>query len=334
MLVAVAATVLVVLGGLVGYTLARSQRLGDLHPPAGSFTRVDGLRMHYVEDGPADAPAVVLLHGASGNLNDPMLALGDPLSERLRVIAIDRPGHGWSQRAAGPEAALPSDQARYVIGVLDDLKVAKAVIVGHSWGGALALNLALEYPHRVAGLVLLAPAAYPWAGGINWYYTLATLPGFGRLFTDALVLPFGEMVVKPAVRSSFAPQTPPDDYVSKAGSALVLRPAEFRANAQDVAELVGFLIDQAPRYPEIAVPTVVITGDADKTVAPRLNAHRLAGDIPNARLVELDGVGHMPHYVAADTVVAEIERLAAETREPAAQADSSVAVESVRSLKR
>lgn len=317
MLVAVIAVVVVLLGGLAAYSASRSARIGEMFPPAGSFTRVDGLRMHFMQAGPQKALPVVLLHGASGNLNDPMLALGERLSENLRILAIDRPGHGWSERTKGSEAALPSNQARYIIGVMDNLKVDKAVVVGHSWSGALALALALEYPERVAGLVLLAPASHPWPGGINWYYTLATLPALGRLFTDTLVVPFGEMVVNPAVRSSFAPQAPPDNYVPNAGSALVLRPAEFRANAQDVAELIDFLTIQAQHYGDIAVPTVIITGDADATVSPRIHSHRLVEQIPGARLIELEGVGHMPHYAATDTVVAAIEQMASELGAPA-----------------
>ena len=316
MLVTAIAVVGVLLGGLAAYSASRAARLGDMYPPAGNFTRVDGLRMHFMQSGPRKALPVVLLHGASGNLNDPMLALGERLSHGHRVVAIDRPGHGWSQRTEGPDAALPSDQARYIIGVMDNLKVDRAVVVGHSWSGALALTLALEYPERVAGLALLAPASHPWPGGINWYYTLATLPGLGRLFTDTVVVPFGEMVVKPAVRSSFAPQEPPEDYVPRAGAALVLRPAEFRANAQDVAELVDFLTVQSKRYAEIRIPTVIITGDADGTVSPRIHSHRLAEEIPGARLVELEGVGHMPHYAATDTVVAEIEKMASELNLP------------------
>jgi len=316
MLIAGLVAIAVIVGGLAAYSASRTARLSELHPPAGNFTRVDGLRMHYVQLGHRRAAPVVLLHGASGNLNDPMMALGERLAETKRVIAIDRPGHGWSERADGPQSALPSDQARYVIGVLDNLKIDRAVIVGHSWSGALALSLALDHPDRVAGLMLLAPASHPWPGGVRWYYTLASLPALGHLFTQTLVLPFGELMVRPAVRRSFAPQEPPSGYLPNSGAALVLRPPDFRANATDMARLLDFLADQAPRYAELSVPTVIITGNADKTVAPRIHSRPLAGQIAGARLIEFDGVGHMPHHADPDRVVAEIKQLAAELDPP------------------
>ena len=81
------------------------------NPPKGRFIEVDGGRLHVVELGAADAPAVVLLHGASGNLGDMRVALGDVLAARYRVILIDRPGHGWSERHGGRADASPARQA-------------------------------------------------------------------------------------------------------------------------------------------------------------------------------------------------------------------------------
>jgi pimeloyl-ACP methyl ester carboxylesterase len=315
-LIGILAVTLVVGGGMAAYSASRAARIGDLHPPVGRFANVDGGRLHYVEAGPRSAQPVLLLHGNSGNLNDLMLALGEPLSKDLRLVAVDRPGHGWSQPLSSHDAEPVEAQARYIVGLLDELNIDKAIVVGHSWSGALALTLALDYPDRVAGLALLAPASHPWSGGIPWYQTLASLPVFGQLFTDTVVLPFGELVMEPSVRAAFAPQALPDDYVERAGTELVLRPAEFRANARDLAELYDHVAAEAPRYSEIAVPTVIITGTEDRKVSPRLNSKRLADEIASSRLVELDGVGHMPHFAAPETVVIEIERLASELDRP------------------
>lgn len=302
--------VLVALGGLAAYSASRAARLGEVYPPVGRLARIDDARIHFVDLGPRDGHAVVLLHGASANLRDPLTALEGRLDGSYRVVAIDRPGHGWSQRGDDPDAALPSVQARYVIGLLDELGVDRAIFVAHSWSGALALDLALDYPQRTAGLVLLAPATHPWPGGINWYYTVATLPAVGMLFTGAMVLPAGELLMDRAIHSVFAPQEPPADYAEKAAAALVFRPAAFRANAGDISELLEFVAEQSKRYGEISVPTSILTGTADRTVSPRVHSRALAAQIKGARLVELKDVGHMVQFAAPDAVVAEVDRIA------------------------
>src|SRR5262249_6116930 len=159
---------------LAGATALGARLIDRRHPPGGVFVPVSGGRLHVVELGEcADAPAVVLLHGASGNLEDMRLALGERLARRHRVILIDRPRHGWSDRPAGTACSSPARQAALVVEALDRLGVAKAIVVGHSWSGAAALALALGHTDRVAGLVLLAPVTHPWPGGISWYYRLA-----------------------------------------------------------------------------------------------------------------------------------------------------------------
>ena len=101
------------------------------------------------------------------------------------------------------------------------------------------------------------------------------------------------------------------DYLRRAGIRLLLRPSEFLANAQDVAILKRFVTAQVPRYRDIAVPTVVLTGDADDTVWPQLHARAIAAALPDARLVILPGIGHMPHHVATDEVIAAINSISA-----------------------
>src|SRR5687767_948824 len=97
------------------------------YPPTGRFVSVEGGRLHVIEAGPAEPlGTVVLLHGASGNAADPMLALGHKLSERYRVLAVDRPGHGWSDRIAGQAAAAPARQAAIIAEALRALGVRRA----------------------------------------------------------------------------------------------------------------------------------------------------------------------------------------------------------------
>jgi len=287
-------------------------RLERAHRPAGRFVPVTGGRLHVLELAPArpsDAPPIVLLHGASGNLEDQRLTLGHALATRRRVILIDRPGHGYSDRPGGRSDASPGSQAALVAQALGRLGIGRAVVVGHSWAGALAAALVLDFPERVAGLVLLAPVTHPWPGGIFWYNTLATTPLIGRLFVATCVLPLGSLLIARAVANVFEPQVPPADYLRGAATRLVLRPHEFIANAQDVAALKAFVTAQAPRYGEIAVPTVIISGDRDNTVHLETHSRVAATLIPGAKLIVLPGIGHMPHHVAADAIVAAIDAM-------------------------
>jgi pimeloyl-ACP methyl ester carboxylesterase len=99
--------------------------------------------------------------------------------------------------------------------------------------------------------------------------------------------------------------------VRRAAIRLLLRPAQFVANAQDIVALKAFVTAQVPRYREIGVPTVIVTGSHDGTVAPHLHARAFAASVPHARLVMLAGVGHMPHHASTDMVVAAVDQLPA-----------------------
>jgi pimeloyl-ACP methyl ester carboxylesterase len=308
------AVIIAILGLGAAITVLGVAWLERAHRPAGRFVPVAGGRLHVVDLAPVSPsadPPVVLLHGASGNLEDQCLTLGHTLAARRRVILIDRPGHGFSDRPGRRADASPARQAALVVQALTELGVERAIIVGHSWAGALATALALDFPERVAGLVLLAPVTHPWPGGIAWYNTLAATPMIGPLFARSVALPLGMLMITSGIAGVFAPQRPPPDYARRTAVRLVLRPAQFMANAQDVAVLKDFVTAQVPRYRAIAAPTVVISGDRDTVVAIDSHARVAAGLIPDAKLVVLDGVGHMPHHVAADEIVAAIDGLEA-----------------------
>jgi pimeloyl-ACP methyl ester carboxylesterase len=306
-----AAVALVLIAGAVAtFFIARS--IEARYPPHGRFAEVAGGRLHYVELGPGRAAqgTILLLHGASGSSGDTIAALGEPLSKRFRVIALDRPGSGWSDRIS-EDASSPAVQARIIREFLEKLRVESTVVVGHSWSGALAANLALDHADAVAGLVLLAPATHPWPGGeISWYYTPTTWPVLGRLLPWTVSTPLGLALMNLTVASVFAPQAPPPGYIERSRIPLVLRPSAFRANAADVSGLYEFVKRQAKRYRDIRVPTVIISGDADDIVWTHLHSRALERAISGARLIVLPGIGHMPHHVARDVVVREIERLA------------------------
>ena len=314
MLLAIVVAFVAVLGLCAAVTAVGVARIERAHPPAGIFVPVTGGRLHVVDLAPAhavDGPPVVLLHGASGNLEDQRLTLGNLLAASRRVILIDRPGHGYSDRPGGAADASPARQAALIAEALARLGVTRAIIVGHSLAGAVAAAYALDFPERVAGLVLVAPVTHPWVGDLSWYNAMVTAPAVGELLAHTIVLPLGVALFNSAIANVFAPQSPPEHYAERTAGLLVLRPPEFMANAHDLAVLKAFVTAQVPRYHAITAPTVVLTGDRDVTVSPDIHARAVAGLIPNARLVVLQGMGHMLQHAAPGAIIAAIDEVAA-----------------------
>jgi pimeloyl-ACP methyl ester carboxylesterase len=285
------------------------------HPAPGIMIGVAGASLHVVELGPRDAagPAIVMLHGASSNLETMRQPLGERLSRNHRVILIDRPGHGWSTRTRLDDST-PEIQGRMIEEALTRLGIGKAILVVHSWAGALGARMALDYPDRVAGLVMLAPVAYPWPGGVGRYNKIMALPVIGQLLAYTITLPLGAVLVEPGARSVFFPQTMPEAYVRDTATMLLLRPREFLANAHDLVTLKAAVAEQAPRYADIEMPVTIISGDgSDKTVSTHIHSQPLAATAPNAKLIVLPGVGHMVQNAAPDLVISEIEAMIGRT---------------------
>jgi pimeloyl-ACP methyl ester carboxylesterase len=278
------------------------------YPAQGRMIEVKGGRLHVLEIGPRDpaGPPIVMIHGASSNLEAMRQPLGVRLARNHRVILIDRPGHGWSTRAR-LEDSTPAIQAAMIAEALQQLGIGPAIFVVHSWSGALGARMALDNPQIVAGLVMLAPVAYPWPGGVGWYNRLLTTPVIGPLLAHTVTLPLGYFRTEAGVRNAFLPQAMPENFVGDSATRLLLRPREFLANARDLVTLKAAVAEQSPRYENITAPTVIIAGDVDKTVSTNRHSRPFAQAVPGTKLIVLPGVGHMVQYAAPDLVIAEID---------------------------
>lgn len=314
-----AAGLLAIVAWLIGAaalaTLIIDLRVGSRFPPQGPFVAVEGGRLATIEAGPNPSPrgTVVLLHGASANASDPMEGVGRTLAAQgFRVIAFDRPGFGWSDRLGGPDMATPAGQGRAIAQALERLGIEPAIVLGHSWSGALATAIALDHPERVSGLVLVSPVALPFPQqyALPWYWDIALKPPVLHLLTRTIAAPLGLYYLPRVGGTVFRPQDAPADYIERSRAALVLRPGTMRANIQDLVALPDALAVQSPRYGTIAAPTVIVAGDADPVVLTDRQAKPLASLIPDARLVVLPGIGHMVQIVAADSLAAEVAALA------------------------
>ncbi|MGJ4941667.1 alpha/beta fold hydrolase [Bradyrhizobium sp. HKCCYLS1011] len=282
------------------------------YPASGQTIKIEGANINLVDIGPRDGaePPLLLIHGASSNLDAMRRPLGDLLARYHRVLLVDRPGHGWSERDR-LEDSTPAIQARMLEDVLQRLGVTSVILVVHSWSGALGTRMALDFPHRVAGLVMLAPVAYPWRGGVGRYNEAVATPLIGPLLANTITLPLGLLLAKPAARGVFLPQPMPDDFLDVTATPLLLRPREFAANARDLATLKQAVREQAPRYGEIKIPVTIIAGDADRTVFTDIHSRPFAQAVPQTRLIVRPDLGHMVQNAVPELVIEEIDRMVA-----------------------
>lgn len=260
-------------------------------------------------DRTADLPPIVFIHGASTSLYDPIFSFRAKLQGRAKLLFVDRPGHGNSD-IGGERNILPDGQADAIAVLMKKRGIAKAIIVGHSFGGAIAASFAVRHPDMVSGLVFLSPAVYPWNGGIAWYYETASAPVMGPLFSTLIAPPIGLLAINRATTGVFAPNPVPSGYIARTHALQALRPVAFRHNAREVAALSDWAKTASASYRKIKAPTVIITGDTDDIVSPEAHSWRLARDIPGARLIIVHNLGHKSDLVANDLAIAAIEAVA------------------------
>lgn len=283
-------------------------RAAQDYPPRGSLSAIGDITLHYRDIAPSvPKGTVVLIHGAWSGHADLLEALAPALRD-YRVIAIDRPGQGWSSRPDSWDWATPQKQAEAVMALLDRIAPEPVVLVGYSLGGALSARIALERPERLHGLVLLSAMLYPWLGDLARYHAPVTSPLIGPVFNRLVGIPLASALLPSGLGRAFTPHDVPAGYVEAAELPLMFREEAFRRNLQDIVAADAFLRSQAPRYRSLRVPVIAIAGDRDAVVSP---AHSVAivRDAPAARLIALPGVGHMPHRTKAQTIAKAIKTL-------------------------
>lgn len=272
-------------------------------PPSGRFVMVDGRRLHYEIAG--KGPDLVLIHGASGSLRDLTFSLRDRLTDRYRVIAVDRPGLGYSDPL---EDASLLAQARHIKAGLAQLGVTEPVVLGQSYGGAVALAWALDGGPRA--LVLVSAPSMPWPGKLDpWYRLTDTWPG--KHLAIPLVAAFlPDSYVRSITATVFAPDPVPEGYQDHLGATLTLRRRTLLANTSQINVLRAELVTMEPRYPTLALPVELIHGTADTIVPLDIHSGPLSHLLPNATITMIPGAGHMPHHSHASVVIAAIDRAA------------------------
>ncbi len=288
--------------------------LARAYPPLGQFVTLDdGRQVHAFVTG--QGPDLVLVHGASGNVRDFTFSFVEQVSDRYRVIVFDRPGLGYTDRANdrvtgafNSAAETPFEQAAMLAEAARKLGVERPIVLGHSYGGAVAMAWGLE--HDPAALVVVSGATIPWSGGLGAQYEVLG-SSVGGAIVPILARPFATRSrIESVAEAIFEPQSIPDGYLDYVGTDLTLELGAIRANARQVNTLHAAVSAMAPRYPSVEIPVEIVHGAEDEVVPVHVHAEPLARLLPDARLTQLDGIGHMPHHWAPEAVSAAIDRAA------------------------
>lgn len=287
------------------WTFVLTRRVESDFPPNGSFVKLEGARVRYVEKG--HGTPIVLLHGAYGGLEDWRASILDAVAERGRAIAIDRPGHGYSERATGAPLT-PAAQARWVHAVLAELGVERAVIVGFSWSGGVAASYALQFPDDTLGVMTVNGALYEWEAITSTTDALLGVPVLGPLFAWSCGSPVAQLFRHGGVERAFHPAQTTPAY-AHAALELELRPEGLLVNAAEMRALKPALRLQSPLYPGMRVPLVIVTGLGDQITGPQFHSFRLHETVPGSVLVPVEGAGHQIVFTHPDSVLRALDGL-------------------------
>lgn len=269
-----------------------------------TITPVQGVEVARVTVG--QGRPVIYIHGAVTTLEEGLVALSETLGARHRLICIDRAGHGDSGRDQTTGSAWK--QAALIRGCLDSLGVERPVIVGHSFGGAVALAYALQFPAAVAGVVALAPIAFPEPRLEQLIFGARTLPVAGP-WLGQMARPLDAVLLPLMWDGMFLPQAMTEAFRHGFPFAVASRREQLVADGQDAALMAAGLSRSAMSYWRCRVPVEVIQGDRDIVVNPLLQGRPLAALLPRGTFRSLPGLGHMAHHFVPEVVLDAIDRL-------------------------
>jgi len=288
---------LVGVAALAGFAALSRSRAQAAVPADGRYVRVNGKRVHYRDEG--TGPAIVMIHGLAGQMRNFSYALFERLTNDHRVILIDRPGSGYSDPI---DSATVRSQAAHIGDALQALGLERALVVGHSLGGAVALALALDRPDLVGGLALLAPLTHPTQDVSEAFDGLAISSPAARFAVAwTLATPMMMLRGKKGAQAAFSPEPVPADFATRGGGALLARPGNFRAASADLNAAPEDLPGMVSRYSSLKMPVSVLFGRDDPVLDPKTQGEAFVSAVPGADLTLIDG-GHMIPVTQPDIV--------------------------------
>jgi len=262
------------------------------------FIELDGMQVHYRDEGPRDDPAPILLLHGTGNSLHTWDAWAEQLKGKHRVIRFDRPGFGLT----GPNPTGDYSMvyfADFTQRFLDALQIRKVIVAGNSAGGRVALYLASRHPERVEKLVLIASAGYPRNTPSQFAFRLMTSRWLAPILTR--ILPRGQ--VEANVRNTYGDPAKVSQEVLDRSYELTLREGNRGALGDNLRQAQD-VNDQA-LIKAIKVPTLIMWGSNDHVISMMPDAGNFHRDIAASQLVIFEGSGHMPQEESpAETVAA------------------------------
>lgn len=290
-------TTLAAVGGAIALTAvwamveqAEARRAETRNPPIGRFITVDGVRLHYLEKG--QGQPVVLLHGNGTLLQDFASSILDDAAKQYRVIVIERPGFGYSERPTDRNWTA-EEQADLLRKALWRLRAERPVILGHSWAAGVALAYAIQYPSDVAAIVAMSGYYYPTARLDFLALGAPALPVVGPVMRNTISPTLARLLAPKIIAKLFDPNPVAPSFEENFPVAMAIRPAQLRAAAAESGALIGTAARLRRHYGDIQVPVVILAGADDRIVNPYDQSARLYRDIPDAELRIVPRTGHM-----------------------------------------
>jgi pimeloyl-ACP methyl ester carboxylesterase len=298
--VAVIGALVLLSAGLMFFSLLAARHAEKLAPTIGTFVDVDGARLHYLDRGAG--PVIVMVHGLAGNLRN-FYELIERLSVDHRVIAVDRPGCGYSTMLSGEHPGLRA-QATLLAQFIRKLDLGQPMVVGHSMGGALSLALAIDHPDCVRTLALIAPLSnverVP-PKGLKILRIKSPLVQW--MVAWMFSAPIGKLIHRESLKAVFAPESIVENFDTSGGGLLGLRPWAFSAACKDMLAISREMAAIPPSYPTLAIPVSVLFGRQDAVLNYETHGEQFVAALPRGNLHVLEGGGHMilvtqPDHVA------------------------------------
>lgn len=295
------------LGALALINHLAAKRAERENPPRGRFLTVDGVRLHILERG--QGSPILLVHG-NGTSGEDFVISG--LMERLaidhRVIAIDRPGFGHSERPRARDWS-PEKQAKLMVQACAKLGVERPIVVGHSWGTLVALRMALDHPAAVSGLVLLSGYYTPTPRIDVPAFSISAVPLLGDVMRYTVNPLLGWLMAPGVYRTLFEPSPVSDRWHERFATGMAVRPSQLRATSADTARMIQGAAAIQARLSELALPVVIMAGTGDKIVDFDKQSAALHAQVPGSTLRPVQEAGHMVHHIAPIAVADAIRRL-------------------------
>jgi len=260
-----------------------------------NVVNVDGMRIHYKDTGPQDAPVLLFLHGFGSSLQT-WDVWAVTLEQKYRVIRLDLPGFGLTGPSPSNDYSELND-VNTLTQFVDKLGVSELSVIGHSMGGKIAWTFAAAHPDRVKALVLMAPDGFPQPEAIGTKpYAMPAIMGLMKY-----CLP--RYFVRKSIEPAFADESALDDKMVSRYHDMLRAPGVRAAILERGNQTI--YTDPVPRLKKIKAPTLLLWGEEDKMI-PSSNATSYAGVLAQSKTVFIPKLGHLLHEEQADIGLAQL----------------------------